>query len=893
MKRVRLDCPHGRSAAEVLDTLNVTLASGLSEPEAEQRLSVYGANAIGSRQTVGWISVLAHQLESLVVALLAVAAGVAFYFREWEEGGAIVGVLILNTAIGFVTEIKAVRSIEAVRALGSRSARVLRSGQTRPIPAERLVPGDIVLLDAGDVVSADLRLVEAADLDADESTLTGESMRVAKSVAPVKADARVADRTSMLFKGTSVAHGSGTGVVAATGMDTELGHISRLVTEAETEASPLEKKLALLSGQLVWLTLGLTALIGGIGLLQGKDAFLMVEAAIALAVAAIPEGLPIVATLALARGMWRMARKNALVERLSAVETLGATTVILTDKTGTLTENRMRVRRIWLSSGELNLGAGNFELADGSAPVLPDAIAELQCLLEIAVLCSNATLGNVPGEDSGDPMELALLRAGRLAGLDRRELLSKTAEIREHAFDTGRKMMATVHRHDGGYLYAVKGAPEAVLAAAESVLREKCEVPLDATARNQWLARVAALGASGLRVLAFAKRAQPRADDPAFEALTFLGLVGLEDPPRADVPGAINACHAAGIRVIMITGDHAVTARSVAKLVGLGGEAPRIVEGYELTSHDGKVSEQFLQTEIFARVSPAEKLNLVRSYQAAGEIVAVTGDGVNDAPALRQADIGVAMGLRGTDVAREAAAMILLDDAFPTIVEAIRNGRVIFSNIRGFATYLLSCNLGEVSIVGVAMVSGLPLPLLPLQILFLNLVTDVFPAFALAMGEGERDVLKRPPRDPKEPILGRAQWLAIVLYGSTLTAATFGALAVARLGLGLDERATVTVTFLTLAFGQLWHVFNMRHPSSPLILNEISRSPWIWAALALCAGILMTAAYVPSLAFMLHMVAPDVTMWGIIFVMSIVPLLAGPLVRLLVRRKKPRTRPGP
>ena len=877
MKRVRLDSPHGSSATEVLAALNASLTTGLSDHEAEQRFSTYGANAIVSRQKAGLISVLVHQFQSLVVGLLAVAAAVAFYFREWEEGGAIVGVLILNAVIGFVTEIKAVRSIEAIRALGSRSARVLRGGNTRLIPAERLVPGDLVLLDAGDVISADLRVVDAADLDADESTLTGELVRVSKSAAAVEAAARVADRTSMLFKGTSITRGSGTGVVVATGMDTELGHISRLVAEAAPETSPLEKKLALLSGQLVWLTLALTALIGGIGLLQGKDAFLMVEAAIALAVAAIPEGLPIVATLALARGMWRMARKNALVERLSAVETLGATTVILTDKTGTLTENRMTVRSIWLSSGELRLEKAGFELADGSAPVRPDAMVELECLLRIAVLCNNATLGHVPDDDSGDAMELALLRAGRLAGLDRAQLLSRSAKVRERAFDTVRNMMATVHRHDGGYLFAIKGAPESVIASAT----------LDETARDAWHARVAELGAKGLRVLAFASRTQPCPDDPAFEDLTFLGLVGLEDPPRADVPDAIAACHAAGIRVIMITGDHSVTAQSIAKLVGLGGEAPRVVEGRELTSLDGKVSGQYLQTEIFARVSPAEKLNLVRAYQAAGEIVAVTGDGVNDAPALRQADIGVAMGLRGTDVAREAAAMILLDDAFPTIVEAIRNGRVIFGNIRRFVTYLLSCNLGEVLIVGIAMVSGLPLPLLPLQILFLNLVTDVFPAFALAMGEGERDILKRPPRNPKEPILGRSQWLAIVLYGLALTAATFGALALARFGLGLDEKATVTVTFLTLAFSQLWQVFNMRHQTSRAIHNEISRNPWIWAALALCSSFLLGAAYVPGLAALLHMVAPDIGMWGIILSMSMMPLLVGPIVRRLVRVYEP------
>jgi Ca2+-transporting ATPase len=345
------------------------------------------------------------------------------------------------------------------------------------------------------------------------------------------------------------------------------------------------------------------------------------------------------------------------------------------------------------------------------------------------------------------------------------------------------------------------------------------------------------------------------------------------------VPDAIRACHRAGIRVVMITGDHAVTARSVALAVGLGGATPRVVEGRDLADLAGEGQAQLLQTEIFARVSPTEKLQLVRAYQSAGEIVAVTGDGVNDAPALRQADIGVAMGLRGTDVAREAAAMILLNDAFPTIVVAIREGRVIFGNIRRFGTYLLSCNLGEVLIVGLAILSDLPLPLLPLQILFLNLVTDVFPAFALAMGEGERDILKRPPREPNEPILGRVQWLAVVLYGVALTAATFGALALGRFWLLLDERATVTVTFLTLAFAQLWHVFNMRHRTSGLFDNEITRNPWIWAALTFCAGILVTAAYVPSLSYMLHMVAPDIKMWGIVLGMSFVPLLIGMIVR--------------
>ena len=467
-----VDTPHGRPAADVLAALEVSVITGLSEDEASQRLQHYGPNTIGGRQRVGAFAILVHQFQSLVVGLLAIAAGLAFYFGEWEEGSAIVGVLALNTLIGFVTEIKAVRSIEALRVLGTRSARVCRDGRTRLIPAERLVPGDIVLLDAGDVIAADLRLVEASNLEVDESTLTGESTGVGKTIAPVDVDARVSDRSSMLFKGTNITRGSGIGVVVATGMDTELGHISRLVEEAEPEASPLEKKLVRLSGQLVWVTLILTALIGGIGLAQGKDTFLMVEAAIALAIAAIPEGLPIVATLALARGMWRMARQNALIERLSAVETLGATTVILTDKTGTLTENRMTVRRVWLPSGELTVGKIGFEASHEASQVHPIQSRQLVRLLEIAVFCNNASLGRVSDEDTGDPMELALLRAGRLAGLERDELLNKSPEIIEHAFDTTTKMMATVHHRDGAYLFAVKGAPEAVLANAERIAGE-------------------------------------------------------------------------------------------------------------------------------------------------------------------------------------------------------------------------------------------------------------------------------------------------------------------------------------------------------------------------------------------------------------------------------------
>jgi Ca2+-transporting ATPase len=869
----QLEYPHASPAGQALAALGVSSAAGLTEDETKHRAAVYGRNTIEARRTASLAALYLHQLQSPVVYLLAAAAALGFYFGEFEEGGAIAIVLALNSLIGFVTELKAARAIEALRALGTRSARVRRDGHTRIIAADEMVPGDIVLVEAGDAVSADLRLIEASSLGADESTLTGESVAVDKSIEPVPRDARLGDRRSMLFKGTVVTRGSGSGVVVATGLRTELGRISELVEAATVGSSPLEKKLARLSGQLIWATVTLTALIAGVGLLTGKDIFLMVEAAIALAVAAIPEGLPIVATLALARGMWRMAQQNALIERLSAVETLGATTVILTDKTGTLTENRMTVRRLWLPSGEIDIEPANSKSSE-RAQIQIGNDRQVDRLLEIAVLCNNATLGQTAGDDSGDPMELAMLRAGRIAGLERSALAQRSPTVGKHAFDTATKMMATVHRDGEQFRFAVKGAPEAVLAKVRNIVADDGEIALDEQTRAEWLKRVEHLGHHGLRVLACASKWSDDAEAPPYEGLTFVGLIGLEDPARADVPHAIQACQDAGIRVIMVTGDHAITARSIGRAVGLGETLSRVVEGSELSRLVGGEDGELFKVGIFARVSPAEKLELVRAYQAAGEIVAMTGDGVNDAPALRQADIGVAMGLRGTDVAREAAAMILLDDAFPTIVKAIREGRVIFGNIRRFVAYLLSCNLSEVLVVGIAVLSTLPLPILPLQILYLNLITDVFPAFALAFGEGEHGVLKRPPRNPKDPILGRLQWTIIVLQSLALTAGTFGALVVARFWFDLDSSAVVTVTFLTLAFAQLWHVFNMRHPNSGLLQNEVTENPWVWGALLLCTSLLVVPVYVTPVAGLLHLIAPSPTMWAIVLTMSVAPLLA-------------------
>src|SRR6516162_3588081 len=539
----RCEPHHALPRVEVLARLDVSVLSGLTGVEAGRRVKKYGPNTIAVHRAVPALRVLLHQFQSAVVYLLSAAAALALYFREWEEASAITVVLALNTLIGFVTELKAARSIEALRTLGTRSARVRRNGHLSMIPAEKMVPGDIVLLEAGDSMSADVRLLEAYNLAADESALTGESVPVDKTTGSVLADARLSDRSSMLFKGTVLTRGSGVGVVVATGVATEVGRISQLVEEADLGSSPLERKLAQLSTQLVWVTLILTAVIAGVGIATGEDAFLMVEAAIALTVAAIPEGLPIVATLTLARGMWRMARQNALIERLSAVETLGATTVILTDKTGTLTENRMTVQRLWVSSGEV-------EIEPDAGKAVPhfklERAPELARLLKIAVLCNDASLEAAADRGTGDPMELALLRLGLYAGIERSALLRKAPAIQKHAFDSSFKMMATIHQHGDDFLFAVKGAPEPVLAASERVVSNGGDIAMDFEIRSRWLTRVESLGQHGLRVLACAFKTGSQVDAPPYTGLTFVGLLALEDPVRSDVAEAIAACREAG-----------------------------------------------------------------------------------------------------------------------------------------------------------------------------------------------------------------------------------------------------------------------------------------------------------------------------------------------------------
>jgi len=881
--------PYMLSTDEVCGLLRVRLDAGLSVADVRRRRRKFGPNRLRVARARSIGSILLAQFKSLIVYLLAAAVGLSFSFGEWAEGSAILAVLIVNTAIGFTTELRAVRSMEALRRLAKVRARVRRNGGDVLISAEDIVPGDVVLLESGDVVPADLRLIEATNLQCDESTLTGESVPVEKRVDPIPKDAPLAERTNMTFKGTAVTRGAGIGIAVATGMETELGNIAALTESAEGEASPLEKRLDRLGGHLIWATLTLTAFIAATGIYVGHDTITMIKTAVALAVAAVPEGLPIVATVALARGMWRMARRNALIKNLSAVETLGATTVILTDKTGTLTENRMTVVRLKLAEGDVRIAhgrqAGEPAFTSDNDRIAPTDLP-IETALRTAVLCNNATLSPVPAEQEmakaiGDPMEVALLVAGKAAGLERVALLEKTPEIREEAFSPDTKMMATFHDDDGRCLVAVKGAPEAVIERSSSVITSGGSMPLDEAGRREWGRMNEEMASEGLRVLGLAmKETETETVDP-YAGLTLIGLVGLLDPPRPEVANAIASCRDAGVRVVMLTGDHAATAKAIAKEVGLAVNGAATIDARAPKEIDSSVTEdgrRILDASILARVSPEAKLDLVTLYQRAGAIVAMTGDGVNDAPALKKADIGVAMGQRGTEVAREAADMVLRDDAFASIVVAMRQGRVIFDNIRKFVIYLMSCNLSEIMVIGIATLSGLPLPLLPLQILYLNLVTDVFPAFALGVSEGNPNVMRRPPRDPKEPILSVERWISISVYGAVITAATLGAFSLALTTFGMTQEAALTVSFLTLAFSQLWHVFNMREPDEDRARNEVTENPFIWGALALCIMLIAAAVYVPGLSRVLGMTAPDVTSWMLILASSLTVLIFGQIV---------------
>ena len=871
-------CAWSRSADSVLNELRVDPDRGLDDAAALERRRRYGANELQTVRRRRVLSILLDQLRSIVVALLVAASALALLMGNVAEAIAILVVLVLNTMIGFVTEWRATRSMEALRTLASVSCTLLREGVIRKVPAEELVPGDIVMLTAGDMVPADLRLIQAAKLGADEAALTGESLPVAKDIDVLDEQSTIFERRNMVFKGTAITRGGGCGVVVTTGLHTEFGKIFEQVSEARPKHTPLEKRLDQFGRRLAWAVIIIGALLAGVGILAGREAALAVEVAIALAVAAIPEGLPIVATIALARGLWRMACRNAIVTRLSAVETLGATSVILTDKTGTLTEGRMVATTALIADGEISLADPDDER---STSLLAD-------MLTTAALCNGAVLqkdGDAEQGAVGPPTECALLEIAARHDIWREDLLRDAPEVDEDPFDPDSKRMATLHDLGGQFRVAVKGAPEVVISACEFLQTSAGAVALDDQGRQDWLQKVGSLCERGLRTIATATKFVENKDQDFYSGLILQGVFGLEDPPREGIDDAIERCKSAGIAVVMVTGDHGATAQAVASSIGVIDRVPDSNQLFAGTAVDELLSsdshDELLDARVFSRVTPEQKLKLIELHQQQGHVVAMTGDGINDAPALRKADIGVAMGIRGTAVAREASEMVLQDDNFGTIVAAIEHGRTIFENIRKFVVYLLSCNTSEILVVSLATFAGAPLPLLPLQILFLNLVTDVFPALALGVGPGRPGIMTRRPRPSTERILSRRHWVEIGLYGLVMAVATLGAMAAAIAWFGFDVQHGITVAFSTLALAQMWHVFNMRGDLGRVIDNEITRNPWIWLALGLCLVLILTAIYLPVLSDVLRLRDPGLEGWAVIVAASLLPLVAAPLVHRL------------
>jgi Ca2+-transporting ATPase len=868
-----------RSAEEVLQALKTDVSQGLSADEVRRRQEQYGKNTLEEKKKASVWRMLASQFANPIVWILIAAAAIAFAFAHLLEGIAVMIVVLINTLIGFFMERQAVRSMEKLSSMARTKAQVLRQGKKTEIDSSELVPGDILLVEAGDVVTADARIISEHSLAVKEAALTGESLDVEKNTEPLGADTRTADRVNSIFKGTVVGRGNGQAVVVATGGTTELGKIARMTEEADKDATPLNKKLHALSQRLIWLTLILSVLIFGAGVLRGEDWLFMIETAIALAIASIPEGLPVISTMALARGMLRLADKQVVVKTLEAVQTLGETEVIFTDKTGTLTENEMHVQVVALGD-RIETVTGEQHNRDG----LKEESA-YKMFLYVAVLCNNSALP-AEGKDEkavGDPVEVALLRMASELGEDVDKLRQEQPRLAELPFDADIKMMASTHKQGNEHYIYVKGAPEAVLEKCQAVLRDGNETPLSDP--DGWKRKADDLAGQGLRMLGFAYRRTDRvpADDEVPEELVFLGLAGFIDPPRADVKDALAACHAAGIKVAMVTGDHPGTAHAIALQVGLAeGENVVTVEGKDIPEGDlpADLQQKIADAVVFSRVDPAQKLRLVSLYQDRQMVVGMTGDGVNDAPALKKADIGIAMGIRGTEAAKEAADLILRDDAFPSIVTAVQYGRVIFENIRTFIIYLLSCNMSEIMIVAIASFANLPLPLQPLQILFLNMITDVFPALAIGMSEGEEGVMKRKPRKSSDPLVSKSNWVSVVTYALSLTTGVIGAELYAVFYMGGEEGVVNNITFYTLILAQLWNVFNMPTREVSFFQNPVTRNRYVWYALVFCIAVTVVTYLVPPLRSVLGLVSIHPQGLIVVVVASIVPVM---IVQVLKR----------
>jgi len=862
---------------EVVDLLDGDQETGLDIFEVKHRLEQYGSNTISSKKVQGPLHRFLLQFHQPLIYILIVSGIITALLQEWVDSGVIFGVVLVNAIIGYIQEEKAVNALAALARTMTTEATVLRQSEKKQIPATELVPGDIVLLTSGDKVPADIRLLAIRDLRVDESALTGESLPVEKTEGELTHDTLLADRLNMVYASTLVTYGQGKGIVTATGDHTEVGRISELISSAEELATPLTRKIAHFSHILLYVILGLAAITVAVGLFRGQPLFDMFMAAVALAVGAIPEGLPAAVTITLAIGVSRMAKQRAIIRKLPAVETLGSTTVICSDKTGTLTENQMTVQEIMaggivydVKGAGYNPSTGNI-LQEGSN-FDPDKSPTLIKCLRAGVLCNDSVLltNDREWQIQGDPTEGSLLVAAIKGETNPAEHVNRFPRLDALPFESEHQYMATLHNSEESNkrLIYLKGAVEAVLARCSSQLDAGGSITtLDS---DEILHQVEHMAKRGLRVLAFAEK-EPSADidgithDDVRADLVFIGIMAMIDPPRTEAIQAVKACQTAGIQVKMITGDHAITAAAIAGQIGLRGiekdSIPRVLTGSDLASlSDQELIEHAEKTAVFARMAPEQKLRLVEALQSLGHVVAMTGDGVNDAPALKQADIGVAMGITGTEVAKEAADMVLTNDNFSSIENAVEEGRGVFDNLTKFIVWTLPTNLGEGLVIMAAIFFGVTLPILPVQILWINMTTAGFLGLMLAFEPKEPAIMARMPRDPKTPILTKNLIGRILLVGGLLLVAVFALFQweMAR-GADIDQARTVAVNVFVIT--ELFYLFNCRSLTKSVFQLGFFSNMWVFGGVAVMLCVQMIYTYLPVMNKLFHSTPIDLGSW--------------------------------